>query len=618
MADKKQKKQSKPLNTTPWLVAIALLSLWVFSSNFNGEILNFDDNEYFENYPEITHLSFENIGKYFTRHYVIMYHPLPVLSFALQYQLSGLSPLPMHLFNWLFHLANILLVFALVRQLSHRPMAALLAALIFAVHPMNTEAVSWISARSSVMYSCFFLLSLLYYLRYLRAGQEKTKWYSLSVLFALLSFFSKVNALPLPIVLLAIDWFCDRRFIIKNTINGQVIKSYQMEVLYDKIPYFIMAVVFGLVAIADKGTSENLSLGTESYGFVDGVLFSLYSLNHYFISFFAPLHLSAIHTYPLKSGGSLPVTYYLSPLFSAGVLYALYRFRTQKILLFGFAFFCIVVSVTLQIIPSRLFMMADRYVYLPYLGFAMIVGYYASQHWQSTDLKLRRRARNLSLLVVIWCLVLVGIARQRNQVWNTTKTLVSDIIEKNNEHPYLARAYGLLALENEKEGKLDLALANLNKALALREEGETFYNRGRLLFYNRKYKAAIADFEKAQELLDENAVLSNYLGGAEFNLGNYNKAIAHYRKAVLADPDFAEAWRNMGSCYGMQNQYNEAEACLTESIKYEANNAEGYRLRGLVYLKINNREKACSDLLRAKQLGANQVDELLKLNNCIN
>ncbi|MBL0074037.1 MAG: hypothetical protein IPP34_20450 [Bacteroidetes bacterium] len=156
----KVKATEKGFPVWPFLAGIVLLVFVLYGNSLRNDILTFDDNEYFQNYPEVLTLSWESVKTYFTSYYVIMYQPLPVLTFAINYHFSGLDTFPMHLLNLLFHLGNVVLVFAFVQKLTSNKIMALLIALAFGIHPMNVEAVSWISARSSGMYTFFFLAGM--------------------------------------------------------------------------------------------------------------------------------------------------------------------------------------------------------------------------------------------------------------------------------------------------------------------------------------------------------------------------------------------------------------------------------------------------------------------------
>ncbi|MBI3142657.1 MAG: tetratricopeptide repeat protein [Bacteroidetes bacterium] len=578
-----------------WLLAAIplVLGLLAHSNGVGGELLLFDDNQYFESYPEIRTLNWENVRKYFSNHYVIMYHPLPILSMAVQYHFTGSDPYPLHVYSLVLHLLNILLVSVLARRLGVTAIGALIASSVFAVHPMATESVAWFSARSSLMYSLFFMLALIAYIQYIKQQSNWVIWYIICILCAILSFFSKANALPLPFVLLLVDWYLGRRW------------SWKMAA--DKLPFLAMSVGFGLMALSDQGTSNNLYLGAENHGIFHGLLFSSYSLWHYLVHFFIPYHLSAIHTYPLMVEGTLPIAFYLAPLGLAILVFVLWRLKPHRSILFATLFFGLVISVTLQVVPSRLFMMADRYTYLPYVGFVTALGHglgtkAKSWHW---------------ILLCGWIAGLTLAAHHRNTFWNNTLTLVNDIIDKNPEHPYLSRAFGIRALELEKKGDWKHALADQSKAIALRPtEGQSYYNRGRLHYNMNRYDLAKSDFEKALEILGPHHDLWNYLAGIAFNQKRFEDAVSLYKKALLLNDNRSETWRNLGASQAMIGKLEKALGAFDKALALSPGDSENYRMRGLLYLRMNLRDSACDDLLRAKLLGAKTVDELIEKNRC--
>src|SRR6185369_10292782 len=99
-------------------------------------------------------------------HYVVgNYHPLTVLTFAIEYQLFGIAEKGYHVVNLLLHLLNVLLVFRVVLLLSDKSWVALIAAFLFGIHPMHVESVAWISELKDLLYTFFFLASYFYYLK---------------------------------------------------------------------------------------------------------------------------------------------------------------------------------------------------------------------------------------------------------------------------------------------------------------------------------------------------------------------------------------------------------------------------------------------------------------------
>lgn len=190
------------------LVGLIIITFFIYANALYNGLLHFDDNEYFT-YPEITQLSWPNLKLYFSHYYLIMYQPIPVLSFSINYYFSQVKTVPLHVFNLIFHLMNVLLVYLFIAKLSQKRIIALIVAMLFAIHPMNVEAVTWISARSSSMYTFFYILALIFYLNYIKLAQKKISlfcWINVSII----SIFQSASCY------IAADFVSDRFLLFKN------------------------------------------------------------------------------------------------------------------------------------------------------------------------------------------------------------------------------------------------------------------------------------------------------------------------------------------------------------------------------------------------------------------
>ena len=305
------------------LGGIIILAFLLYRNSLSNEVLHFDDMEYFAAHPDVTHLSWQSIREFFSSYYLLMYQPLPVLTLSINYSVSGMNPLPMHLFNLLFHLINIFLVFRFTRILTDNRPVALAVAFLFAIHPMNVEAVSWISARSSGMYTCFYLLALIFYLRYVRKD-FKVKLFLITLLFFILSLFSKSQAVTLPLVLILIDWLSGRKLLSRR-------------VIIEKVPFLALSLLFAWITIHNPEESNIAMRGMlANYSPLDDLFMVCWSFSFYIVKFFVPVGLCGAYVFPPKAGSMLPPEYYLSPILLVAVGLFLYRFRRKRMLIAGF------------------------------------------------------------------------------------------------------------------------------------------------------------------------------------------------------------------------------------------------------------------------------------------
>src|ERR1035437_569568 len=252
-----------------------------FPSLFNGFVLNWDDATYITENESIKALNWAHLKTISTGYVNGNYHPLTILSYAIEYAICGVKPFLYHLDNLILDLLNVALVFVLVRKLSSKLEIAFITALLFGIHPLRVESVAWVSERKDVLYTFFFLLAGIKYLDYYQKAQSKVLNFILSVVFIVLSMLSKSAAVCFPGVVLLLDWFLGRKI--------------NMKLLFEKIPFFIVSLIFGVVAIysqKDIGAIQNLG---PLFSFFERIMLSFYAVVMYIEKFFVPLGLSAMH-----------------------------------------------------------------------------------------------------------------------------------------------------------------------------------------------------------------------------------------------------------------------------------------------------------------------------------
>ena len=188
VAAKKAKKSAgkKKNNIVLYVISLLVLTFIVFyNSLHNYFITNLDDSLYIAAADNLKHLTSADISTMFGTYIAGIYHPLTVLSLAIDFSFHGQNAFPYHLVNLLFHLANVALVFWFIYLLLKRVEAAFIVALFFAIHPMHVESVAWISERKDVLYTFFFLASLVAYLLYIK-DIKKYGYYIFSIVLFIL------------------------------------------------------------------------------------------------------------------------------------------------------------------------------------------------------------------------------------------------------------------------------------------------------------------------------------------------------------------------------------------------------------------------------------------------
>lgn len=510
------------------LIIILMVTALIYERTLQNGFLTWDDHTHITNNPDIRSLSMQNIKAIFTSYYIGMYHPLVTLSFAVEYHFFGLNSLVYHTTNVLFHLANVVLVFYLVLSLSQRRETAIIAACLFAIHPMHVESVAWITERKDVVYAFFYLCSLIFYLRFIQQGKAKNYW-MVCVCF-ILSLFSKTTAITLPIILFFIDIYCRRKVTVRTSL--------------EKLPFFILSLVFGLIALHSQGDSTRYIVGS-SFNFIDRIFLASYSLCYYLIHLFLPINLSALHLMPIKAEGMLPVEYYLA--FIPLVILAFIGIRKgmfQREYVFGMLFFFVILSLNIHVIPVGMAIVSERYTYLAYVGLYYIIGQLYSISFDRYKVFLFSWKKVVVTIAALLALFFGYLTYQRIGVWKSTLVLFQDAAVKTN---------------NIKE-------ANFIHMLAFEYEGE---ERNRMKLYTE----AIEWFNKAITLNAQLPELYSNRGISKYYLCNYTEAIQDYNKAIELDSSFAPAYFNRAEIYLLWNRQQEACEDLWNAYRLGMHNA---------------------------------------------
>jgi protein O-mannosyl-transferase len=267
---------------TAGILCMGIVAAVYFISLFNG-FTNWDDQGYVTGNELIKSLSFDNIKKIFVTPVMGNYHPLTMLSYAVEYSIAGLSPFIYHLTNLLLHVLNTWLVYRVTRGLSANIVISFVTAVLFGIHPMHVESVAWISERKDVLYACFFLSSLIFYIRYVKGGGRKMLF--LSLFLFLLSLLSKGQAVSLTIVLFGVDFWLKRQW--------------SLSLITEKIPFLLLSLAFGIAAIYVQHSFGYMQV-IKLFSFTDRLFFACYALVLYLYKLILPVRLSCFYPFPAK------------------------------------------------------------------------------------------------------------------------------------------------------------------------------------------------------------------------------------------------------------------------------------------------------------------------------
>lgn len=410
--------QSKPFHVF-FLATVCLLVYWpVFFHEFQWL---WDDhwvamNEYTED-----GLSPANLWRVLSEYYHGQYAPVNESYYILLYAMFGYDPFWFHTGSLLIHIANVLLLYFFISRLLEQSAdftfasvrrIAFTTALLLALHPFLVEAVAWVSASKIILYVFFYLVSLQCYLSYISSGKKQFYW--CAVLFFIVSFGAKEQAVVMPCCLLLIDR------VLKRDLGSR-------KIWLEKAPFFALALFFGILTMLSQASDGGGVLsGEKTYPFYQNIVLACYTFTEYFVKCLVPVKLLYIYPFPNLPGEPLPLRFWIYPVMVIIAAVGLFNFWKQKWVLFGMGFFIIHLLVVLNIIPmSRFAIVADRYVYLASAGIFFLLSFFLDR----AVINKVKYIRPLVILAGLYVISLGIYARQRSNVWRDSHTLKEEMRE---------------------------------------------------------------------------------------------------------------------------------------------------------------------------------------------
>lgn len=346
----------------------------VFLPSASFPFLGWDDDVLLIQNPDFRGLGPRHLAWMFTTTHMGHYHPLTWLSFALNHAIGGLSPRGYHLVNVLLHAVNASLVCLLARVVFERTLPALssaarmagavLAGLLFGLHPMRVESVAWVTERRDVLSTAFLLAAVLSYLRYARDPRGSRGIYAAAFVLALLSLLSKAWGMTLPVVLLVLDVYPLRR-VERGPGRARCIAL----LLAEKLPFALAAVGAAIMAAVAQVSTVG-SYATRGFAYRLGQ--AAYGLVYYPVATVLPIRLSPIHEHPAALEPSM-TRYWLPIAVVAALTVGLGVVRRRwPAGLTAWLLYAVIVSPVLGVVQAGPQFVADRYSYVACVPLVML------------------------------------------------------------------------------------------------------------------------------------------------------------------------------------------------------------------------------------------------------
>ena len=576
-------------------VGLIVPSFFIYVWGFGYGFTEIDDGGQVLQNQAVLNLSWESIKIMFTTSVVKMYQPITSLNLSFLVAIFGIeSATSFHVFSYLVHALNTMLVFYVAVSLVQDRSKAVLIALLFSVHPLRVESVAWISATSTILFTFFFLLAMWFYILYLNKGH--LIFYGLSLLAFIFGGFSKVLVVPFLGVMILLDVYWGRSF--KN-----------WRIIGEKVPFILMMGFFSYMALHFRAGNN----GFPGYPY-DPSLMSPIQVVWYPIKTLLPFQLSVLYDWPPELGGLDQILGYgLCALF----LGSLYIGRRSKLYVFGILFYLGLIVLHTSLVSSFLAPFSDRYAYLSTLGLLLAwVGIIPQETFQRVG-----RYVGWGLTAIFF-----GLSVKQIKVWQSTESVWSN----NLLHQSATFSNGMRGAIYYQRRDFGRALEDFTKVAEnpdsrLDPEKYAFlYNGLGVMNADKDPDKALEYFKKATSFAPGSSSYTN-LARMQAKAGDFKGAEEVLRKVIENEPQNTAAYDQLVGLLFGQGKFQDLLPLMDQLVELAPDSYLNFKRRAYILLKLNRLPEARQDVDRAhtimkgmgvdpsQDLQLNEVKNLLEM-----
>lgn len=570
------------VNTLVQICLITMLVFFVYSNSITGKLI-YDDitlikyNDYIKSWSNLPKTITEDIGagsgnrSKFNR-------PVQILSYMLDYSIWHLNVIGYHITNIIMHILVSLCIYWMISLLFHEhSLLAFLTSLFYAVHPVHTETVTYISGRADSLGGLFTLLCIVFYIK---AVFSKNKiWFPLLLMSYVLALFSKEYTLITLALLLLYSRIFKREIRIKEFISlfvitaiyvapRLIISKFSSEAVipttvFQRLPGFFIA-IFEYVRLLLLPSNLHMGYGNKTFSFYEpkailGLVFLLALLGYLFI-----------------------------------------RKHHHRVFSFSIGWFFLALLPQSNLYPINAFM-AEHWLYLPALGFFLILA--------SSLTSLYNKSKRLGLILITVILILYSyLTIKQNNYWREPISFYKRYLHYN---PNEGRVYYNLGINFEQVGNFKEAISVYKRALEINPKDiNAYYHLSNVYYKINNPQEAIIFLERAIEVTPDNALVYYWLGNLYNNIYKVNEAVEAYNKTIQLDQNFALVYISLGKIFFNSGDkekavkmFNKAETLFKKIMEIEPNFALGHANLAVVYYYTGQYDLAIKHCDKATQFG---------------
>jgi tetratricopeptide (TPR) repeat protein len=539
-------------------VALAALTLTAYWPVRSCDFISYDDPVYVTENPHIRPgLTREGLVWAFARLHGedTYWHPLTWVSHMTDCQLFGLEPMGHHIMNLVVHALNAVILFFLLRRMTGAFWRCAVAAALFALHPIQVDTVAWVAERKNLLSALFWLLTLWAYSNYARPSPASAlrarrlprwSWYAITLILFALGLMCKPVLVTLPFVMLLLDYWPLRRF--QQAAGAQPQQGF-LRLFTEKAPFLLLAATSSVATIV---AHQRLGMLQESVtpSLVLRIQNALVSYVRYLGKFFWPTDLAVYYPYP-ESWPLLRVAV-SGILLLLVTLVVISQFRKRPYLVVGWLWFVGALVPFIGLVHAGMQSMADRFAYVPLVGFLIAIV------WLACDFAFSQRLWRPALALAAVVAILAGIASTRSQIacWKSSETLFEHAIKVTDKNDIAHYALGLAL---ERKGRRSEAIQHYREAIRITPTyTDPIESLGCALAAEDDFDGAIAQFRTALQLSPTSLRAHFHLGLALASKGECAEALDHYERVLVLWPDRPEVVENYASALSKVGRTDEA------------------------------------------------------------
>lgn len=595
---------------THLLVILAVIAAIYFNSINNGFVA--DDISFVKDNTSIR--SLKNVPDFFfspkslaakdSEWGTIIYRPLRTASYALDYALFGLNPAGYHAVNLVLHTAATVSLYFVILNLFNISGAAFLGALLFAVHPVHIEAVSWISSRADLIGLVLVNLVLLSYFRY-KLAREKA-YLALALFLSFLSYLGKETMVALPGLIILYDYASSKRPA-ADTIKTNIASW----AFFSIVTLAYLVIRFDITG--RMSTNQGWWGGTVYSNFLMMIEATATYIRLLVIPYNFTFHYIIEPVYSVTDPG-VAVSLLVISITLAAMVYSHFK---NKMVFFALAWFYIGLVPIANIVPISFSMMAERYIYMPSEGPIIAAGYGLYLLYRKLSEKGLSYERFAVGVIVAIMLVFSIEVVSRNKDYRDEFAFFSSAVKVS---PDSAPSNKGLADQYYNRKEFDKAITHYERAVAI-DQGYIEALLGEAITYRdmKELPRALAAANRAAlvaenvaSLKPKNPLIRFNLGNVYREMGDLEAARGEWEKAVELDPGYSEAYNNLGIYYQLRGDYPEAIEMFERSLEQNPFNTETYYNAGSVYEAMGETAKAKEYYARFMEMAGTEYGDTVE------